>query len=39
MNAAEQLCTDAGYDVIDKLVLIDLLNLHKPTDVKYLIQY
>jgi adenine phosphoribosyltransferase len=39
MNAAEQLCTDAGYDVIDKLVLIDLLNLHEPTDVKYLIQY
>jgi adenine phosphoribosyltransferase len=39
MNAAEKLCEKAGYTVIDKLVLIDLVFLHGPTDVKSLIQY
>ena len=39
MNAVEQLCIKAGYTVIDKLVLIDLQFLHKPTNVKSLIQY
>jgi adenine phosphoribosyltransferase len=39
MNVAEQLCIKAGYDVVDKLVLIDLKYLHKPNNVKSLIQY
>ena len=39
MNAVEQLCTKAGYTVIDKLVLIDLKFLHEPTNVKSLITY
>jgi adenine phosphoribosyltransferase len=39
MSAAEKLCEKAGYTVIDKLVLIDLIFLHGPTDVKSLIQY
>lgn len=39
MNAAVELCQDAGYNVIGKLVLIDLKFLHEPTDVKSLIQY
>ena len=30
MQAAEKLCVDAGYNVIGKLVLIDLLYLHEP---------
>ena len=39
MNAAVELCEKAGYTVVDKLVLLDLVNLHKPADVKSLIQY
>jgi adenine phosphoribosyltransferase len=39
MEAVEKLCEKAGYRVIDKVVLIDLKYLHKPTDVKSLIQY
>mgnify|MGYP003635236279 FL=1 len=39
MDAAEQLCVDAGYDVVGKVVLIDLAFLHKPTDVKSVIKY
>lgn len=39
MNAAEQLCIKAGYEVIGKVVLIDLAFLHKPNDVKSLIKY
>jgi adenine phosphoribosyltransferase len=39
INAVEKLCVKAGYDVIDKLVLIDLKFIHGPTDVKSLIQY
>lgn len=39
MNAVEQLCTKAGYTVVGKLVLVDLLFLHEPNDVKSLIQY
>jgi hypothetical protein len=39
MNAVEQLCIKAGYDVVDKLVLIDLKYLHEPTNIKSLIQY
>jgi adenine phosphoribosyltransferase len=39
MNAVEQLCIKAGYEVIDKLVLIDLKYLHKPNNIKSLIQY
>ena len=39
MNAVKQLCQKAGYTVIDKLVLIDLKFLHKPTNIKSLIQY
>lgn len=39
MNAAEELCKKAGYEVIDKLVLIDLKFLHNPTNIKSLIQY
>jgi adenine phosphoribosyltransferase len=39
MRAAEKLALDAGYTVIDKLCLIDLLNLHEEIEVKSLIQY
>lgn len=39
MNAAIQLCEKAGYQVIDKIVLVDLLFLHSPTDVKSLVRY
>ena len=39
MNAASQLCEEAGYDVIDKITLIDLQFLHGDVDVKSLIQY
>ena len=39
MDAAEQLCRDAGYDVIGKVVFIDLDFLHGPTDVKSVIKY
>jgi len=39
MNAAEKLCKEAGYNVIDKLVLIDLYFLHPTTNVKSLIKY
>ena len=40
MKAAEHLCKKAGYDVIGKLVLIDLLYLHdKDESIKSLVQY
>jgi adenine phosphoribosyltransferase len=39
MKAVEKLCKKAGYEVIGKLVLIDLKFLHKDTDIKSLIQY
>ncbi len=39
MQAVERLCSQAGYDVIDRVVLIDLKFLHAPCDVKSLIQY
>ena len=40
MKAVESLCKKAGYDVIDKLVLIDLLYLHdKDETIKSLVQY
>jgi adenine phosphoribosyltransferase len=39
MNAAVELCQRAGYNVIGKLVFIDLVTLHGSTDVKSLIQY
>jgi adenine phosphoribosyltransferase len=39
MNAAVELCQNAGYNVIGKLVLIDLKFLHEPTDIKSLIGY
>ena len=39
MMASEELCKKAGYEVIDKLVLIDLKYLHEPNNVKSLIQY
>jgi adenine phosphoribosyltransferase len=39
MDAVEKLCAKAGYNVIDKLVLIDLKYLHSPSNVKSLIQY
>ena len=40
MKAAENLCKKAGYNVIDKLVLIDLLYLHNNDEnVKSLVQY
>ena len=39
MDAAEKLCKEAGYNVIDKLVLIDLCFLHPITNVKSLIKY
>lgn len=39
MNAAERLCVEAGYEVVDRIVLIDLKHLHEPNSVKSLIQY
>ena len=40
MKAAESLCKKAGYNVVGKLVLIDLLYLHdKDETIKSLIQY
>ena len=39
MNTAEQLCVKAGYEIIGKVVLIDLAFLHEPNDVKSLIKY
>jgi adenine phosphoribosyltransferase len=39
MNAIEHLCKEAGYEVIGKVVLIDLAFLHEPNDVKSLIRY
>jgi adenine phosphoribosyltransferase len=39
MNAVEHLCKEAGYEVIGKVVLIDLAFLHEPNDVKSLIKY
>ena len=39
MEAAEKLCKEAGYNVIDKLVLIDLCFLHPITNIKSLIKY
>lgn len=39
MNAAEELCIKAGYEVIGKVVLIDLAFLHEPNDVKSLVKY
>jgi len=39
MDAVEQLCVKAGYQVIDKVVLIDLAFLHKPNNIKSLIKY
>ena len=32
MKAVDDLCLAAGYNVIGKLVLIDLLYLHKPAN-------
>ena len=39
MNAASELCQEAGYDVVGKITLIDLKFLHEGNDVKSLIQY
>lgn len=39
MNAAISLCEKAGYQVIDKIVLIDLVFLHGHTDVKSMVRY
>jgi len=39
MRAATQLCQEAGYTVVDRMVLIDLLFLHSEEAVKSLIQY
>jgi len=39
MNAVEHLCKEAGYEVIGKVVLIDLAFLHEPNDVKSLVRY
>jgi adenine phosphoribosyltransferase len=39
MDAVEKLCIQAGYNVIDKLVLIDLKYLHTSNNIKSLIQY
>ena len=40
MKAAERLCEKSGYNVIDKLVLVDLLYLHdKDETIKSLVQY
>ena len=39
MNAAVKLCEEAGYNVIDTIVLIDLKFLRKNTEIKSLIKY
>tara|TARA_R110001583_G_scaffold65607_3_gene189497 strand:+ start:765 stop:1286 length:522 start_codon:yes stop_codon:yes gene_type:complete len=39
MEASEQLCKEAGYTVVGKVVFIDLTFLHGPTDVKSIIKY
>ena len=39
MSAVEKLCEKAGYTVIDKICLIDLLYLHDDIKCKSLIQY
>ena len=39
MGAVEELCKKAGYEVIDKLCLIDLLYLHNDIKCKSLVQY
>ena len=39
MRAVEKLSINAGYNVIDKLVLINLKKLNNINDVKYLIDY
>ena len=39
MNAAEQLASNAGYTVTDKLVLINLKFLNSDTSVKSIIEY
>ena len=39
MNAVEELCKKAGYEVLDKLCLIDLLYLHDDIKCKSLVQY
>jgi adenine phosphoribosyltransferase len=39
ISSVEQLCVKAGYQVIDKVVLIDLAFLHKLNDIKSLIKY
>lgn len=39
MSAAERLCKQAGYNVIDRLVLIDLQFLHSNKDIKSLVKY
>ena len=39
MEAAEKLCEKAGYKVIDKLCLIDLLYLHNDVKCKSLVKY
>ena len=39
MEAVEKLCKKAGYEVIDKLCLIDLLYLHDDIKCKSLVQY
>ena len=39
MDAAEELCKQAGYEVLGKLVFIDLAFLHGPTNVRSVIKY
>lgn len=39
MDAVEKLCVKAGYEVVDKLVLIDLKYLHEPNNIKSLVSY
>ena len=39
MDAAEELCKQAGYEVLGKLVFIDLAFLHGSTDVRSVIKY
>ena len=39
MEAAVELCKQSGYEVLGKLVFIDLAFLHEPTDVKSIIKY
>ena len=39
MEAAVELCEQSGYEVLGKLVFIDLAFLHEPTDVKSIIKY